>query len=335
MELSTTYMGIPLKHPLVASASPITRKLEGFKKLEDGGASAIVMHSLFEEQVIQESAALDYFVERGSESFGEALSFFPDTARDHSEADRHLELLSKAVASIDVPVIGSLNGSTLAGWPEYARKFEQAGAAGLELNIYHIPADAGETGADVEQLHVDVLCAVKQAVKIPVAMKLSPFFSSMSNMAVMLDKAGADALVMFNRFYQPDFDLESMTVEPSLQLSSSYEIRLPLMWIALLYGRLRCSLAATRGVHSGLDMVKYLLAGADAVMTTSALLHEGPQRLKSILDEGLRWMEKKEYASVEQLKGSMSQKGVADPTAFRRANYIRTIESFASRYAAS
>jgi dihydroorotate dehydrogenase (fumarate) len=327
-DLRTKYMGLELPHPVIASASPLTKELDAFKRLEEAGAAAIVMFSLFEEQLRWEEASLDYLTEVSAESFPEALSYFPPADRYRVGPDRYLELVRRGSEAVGVPVIASLNGVTHEGWIDYARQIQQAGAAGLELNVYYIPSGLAETGRDVEQRYLDILKAVKEAVTIPVALKLGPFFSAMGHMAKQLDDAGADALVLFNRFYQPDFDLEARKVAPDLELSTPREIRLPLLWIAVLHGKLRASLAATTGVHSAVEIVKYLMAGADAVMTTSALLANGvPYLAKLVADLGA-WMDARQYASVAEMRGSMSQERVSDPTAFQRANYIRILESY-------
>jgi len=325
-------MGMELQHPIVASASPLSGNLASIKRLEDAGAAAVVMFSLFEEQLQHESAALEYLMTAGTESFAESLNYFPEMDDYTVGPDSYLELLRQASAAVDIPIIGSLNGITNTGWIEYAQLMQEAGAKGVELNIYYIPADLTTSGREVEERYVEIVKAVKAAVTIPVAVKLSPFFSAIGSMAKALDEAGADALVLFNRFYQPDFDLDRLEVTPDLHLSTPDEIRLPLLWIAVLHGRLRASLGATRGVHTPVEIVKYLMAGADAVMTTSALLKNGVDYLTTLRD-GLRtWMEMHRYVSVAQMKGSMSQRNVADPTAFERANYIKTLESYKSDY---
>lgn len=334
VDLSTTYMGLPLKHPVVASASPLSESADGIKRLEDGGAAAVVMFSLFEEQLQHESEAFEHLTTSGTESFPESLTYFPEVDDYHVGPDRYLDLIRRASEACDIPVIGSLNGITSRGWVDTARQMQDAGAKGIELNVYYIPADLGMTGREVEDRYVDVLAAVKQAVTIPVAMKLSPFFSAMGDMARRLDGAGADALVLFNRFYQPDFDLDKLEVKPNLNLSTATEIRLPLLWIAILYGRIRPSLAATTGVHGVEEAIKYLMAGADAVMSTSALLKHGPGFTTTLVNGIRDWMEVRDYDSIQQMKGSMSQKNVADPTAFERANYIKILESYKSDFAA-
>ena len=332
MDMKTTYLGLKLKHPIVASASPMSRTLDGIRRLEDAGASAIVMFSLFEEQIRYENEALDYLTEAGTETFAESLTYFPSVEEYRVGPDSYLELIRAASSACDVPIIASLNGVTKSGWTSYAREMIEAGAKAIELNIYYIPANIEASARDVEQRYVDVVTAVRGAVSIPIAVKLNPFFSSIGEMARRLVGAGANGLVLFNRFYQPDFDLDEMEVVPDLELSTASEIRLPLLWIAVLKDRLDCSLAATRGVQTGIEAVKYVLAGADAVMTTSALLRNGVGHLKVIRDGFADWMEKHGYQSVAQMKGSMSQRKVADPAAFERANYIKVLESYRSPY---
>lgn len=332
VDLRTTYMGMELAHPVIASASPLSKDVDGIKRLEDGGAAAIVMFSLFEEQIRHEREAVEHLTDLGAESFAESLSYFPALPDFRVGPDRYLTLIRRAREAVRVPIIASLNGVTSEGWVDYAKQIHQAGASAIELNVYSIAADLALTGRDVEERYLAILRAVKAAVPIPVAMKLSPFFSAFGNMAKQLDDAGADALVLFNRFYQPDFDLERLEVVPNLELSAPGEIRLPLLWIAVLHGRVRASLAATTGVHTPAEVLKYLMAGADAVMTTSSLLRKGPQHLGALVAGAREWMEQRGYASVAQMKGSMSQRKVADPAAFERANYLRILESFRNPY---
>lgn len=332
MDLSTTYMGLLLKNPIVPSAAPLSESVDRIRQMEDAGAAAIVMFSIFEEQIQAEDRALDERLRAGTESFAESLSYFPAIGDYRVGPEEYLETIRKAVEATDIPIIGSLNGVTDEGWVTYARKIQEAGARGLELNVYYLPTDPKLTGVQVEQTYLSVLKAVKAAVSIPVALKLSPFFSSLANMAWQFDRAGADALVLFNRFYQPDLDLENMTVLPNLNLSTPEEIRLPLRWIALLHGRIRASLAATTGVHTVREVVKYLLAGADVVMTTSALLKKGIRHITTLVEDLDNWMEENEYETVRQMKGVLSQKSVADPTAFERANYIKIIEKYKGEY---
>ncbi len=332
MDLTTNYMGLTLQHPIIASASPLSGTLDGIKRLEDGGSAAVVMFSLFEEQIRHENDAFSHLMESGTQSFAESLSYFPDVDEYQVGPESYLELLHDASEAIDVPIIASLNCVTGDGWIDYAKQMQQAGADGLELNIYSVEPDLDATSDELEQRYIDILKAVKSTVSIPVALKLSPFFSAMGNMAKRLDEAGADALVLFNRFYQPDIDIQDLEVKPSLGLSSAGEIRLPLLWIAILHGKLNASLAATRGVENPDEVIKYLLAGADAVMTTSSLLRHGPAYTNTLL-EGLKaWMEARRFSSVKQVRGSMSRAKVANPAAFERANYIRVLESYQSAY---
>jgi len=332
MDLRTTYMGLELKNPVVASASPLTEKLDNFRRMEDAGAAAVVMFSLFEEQIKHENAAIEHLITSGSESYAESLSFFPEFEDYETGPDEYLNLLRRASEAVDIPVISSLNGITNEGWVDTARLMQDAGASGIELNAYYIPANLYMNGREVEQRYLEVLRAVKAAVSIPVAMKLSPFFSATGNMARQFDEAGADALVLFNRFYQPDLDLDEMEVVTDLKLSSPTEIRLPLLWIGVLHGRINASLAASTGVDSPLELIKYLLTGADVVMTTSGMLKYGIGFLTTLL-EGLQdWMEAKQYDSVTQLRGSMSQVNCLNPGAFERANYIRILENYKAEY---
>lgn len=330
MDLRTTYMGLHLKNPVVASASPLSDSADRIKRMEDAGAAAVVMFSIFEEQLRQESAVMEHALTSGTDSFAEALSYFPPADDYKVSPERYLKIIEKASASCGIPVIGSLNGVTNEGWVNYAKSIQQAGAKGLELNIYWIPTDPRMDGSEVEQRYLDIVKAVKGAVTIPVALKMSPFFSSIGNFATRLDQQGIDALVLFNRFYQPDFDIEEREVTPQLNLSTPYEIRLPLLWIALLHGKVKCSLGATRGVHSATEIIKYLMAGADATMTTSALLQNGIAYLGTLVSDLGAWMEAHEYDSVTQMKGCMSHQHVEDPAAFERANYIKTLENYSA-----
>lgn len=328
MNLTTRYMGLTLKNPVVASASPLSQSVDTIRRLEDHGASAVVMFSLFEEQIRHDMDSLEHFMSVGRDSFGEALSYFP-VVDDHAvKPTQYLELLRKASAAVDIPIIASLNGTSDRGWTDFATLMQEAGAKGIELNIYYIPTAMDRTGAQIEEQYLDVVARVKSAVRIPVAVKVGPYFSSFAHMAGRLDRAGADALVLFNRFYQPDFDIETREVVPSLMLSRPEEIRLPLLWIALLRGRVKASLAATTGVHGAIEALKYLMAGADVVMSTSALLQQGPAFLSRLIAELSEWMEKKGYESVTQLRGSMSQQSIPDSMAFVRGNYIKILESY-------
>ncbi len=328
MDLTTTYMGLKLKNPLVPSASPLSKDIGGIKALEDAGASAIVMYSLFEEQIIHDQRALDHFLARTSETHAEALSYFPDQGEYNLGPDDYLEHIHIAKSATDIPIIGSLNGVSAGGWIDYAKKIEQAGADGLELNVYYIPTDPRHSAADIENIYIEDLKLIKSSVSIPVAMKLSPFFSSMANMAQRLDEAGADALVMFNRFYQPDLDLEALEVVPEVYLSQPNEGRVPLRWIAILYGRIKASMAATTGIHGAQDALKMLMAGADVAMMCSALLRHGIPQLTTVLNDMTRWLEDHEYESITQLRGSMSQRNVAEPAAFERANYMKALNNW-------
>ena len=296
--------------------------------MEDAGAAAIVMFSLFEEQITHESEELNHFLVRSADSYAEALSYFPDLENLNLGPDLYLEHIAKAKESVDIPIIGSLNGVSPGGWTDYAAKIEQAGADAIEINLYYVSAGPDVTAGEVEANYVEVLTAVKNSVKIPVAMKLHPYFSSMFDLALKLEEAGADALVLFNRFYQPDIDLEALEVKPSLTLSSPFEMRLPLRWIAILRHQMNLSLAATTGIHNGESALKCLMVGADVTMLCSELLRRGPGRLAEIEKEMKQWMEEHEYDSVEMMKGSMSQKSCAEPAAFERANYMKTVQSY-------
>ena len=328
MQLNTTYMGLPLKHPIVASAGPISRSLDGVKKLEDGNAAAIVMFSLFEEQIRRENEMAEQMLSAGAESFGESLSYFPELDDYEVGPDGYLELVRSAVEATNIPIIASLNGFTNEGWIDYARLIEETGAHGLELNVYYIPADVTTSSAEVEARYVEVLKSVKSAIEIPVAIKLNPYFAAIGAMAKKLADNGADALVMFNRFYQPDIDLDTMAVTPSLELSQPNEIRLPLLWIAVISGQVDASIAATSGVRTSEQVIKYLLAGADVVMTTSSLLRNGPRHMADLLRGLAQWMVDKGYEDVATFRGAMSQREVADPAAFERANYIKVLQSY-------
>jgi dihydroorotate dehydrogenase (fumarate) len=331
IDLSTTYLGMKLKNPLVASASPISKKLDGVRRLEDAGVSAVVMYSLFEEQIIHESLALDHYLSRGSESQPEAQTYFPDLDHYNVGPDSYLNLIQKIKGAVDIPVIGSLNGATNGGWIEYAKRIQEAGADALELNIYQIPTDPATSSQELEQMHVDLVTDIRKQLTIPLAVKLSPYFTSLPNLAVQLSNAGANGLVLFNRFYQPDLDVETLEVIPNLVLSTSDELRLPVRWIAILYKRVNTDLALSTGVHTHVDAIKALMAGANIAMTTSELLANGVKRAGEILEDMRRWMEEFEYESVKQMTGSMSQQAVADPAAFERANYMKALTSLDNR----
>ncbi|MBO9308215.1 MAG: dihydroorotate dehydrogenase-like protein [Chloroflexi bacterium] len=328
MNLESLYMGLKLRSPLVASASPLSDNLDNIKRMEDAGAGAVVLYSLFEEQIRREREALYYYLLHGTESYAEALTYFPEPVTYHASPDQYLELIRKARESVSMPIIASLNGATLGGWTRFARNMAQAGAHALELNVYFIPTDPYLSSAEVEQTYLDILAAVKSVVDVPVAMKLSPYFTNMAYMARRLDETGADALVLFNRFYQPDINTETLEVTPNIVLSTSADLRLPLTWIGILYGRVRASLALTSGVHTGEDAVKAILAGASAVCMTSALLRHGIEHIRTV-EDGLRaWMTQHEYESVQQMRGAVSQIHAEDPSAFERVQYMRAISEY-------
>jgi dihydroorotate dehydrogenase (fumarate) len=333
MNLSTEYMGLALKSPLIASASPLNSDIGNLKRLEDAGAGAVVLPSLFEEQLEAEAARHDQLTSTVAESFPEALSYFPETAEFRVGPEQYLDLVQRASESVDLPVIASLNGVTDHGWIDYAKLIEQAGASGLELNIYFIPADTSLSGQEVEQRYVDIVKAVRKTVSIPLAVKLSPYFSSIGHMAVKLQGAGANGLVLFNRFYQPDIDIGTLQVLTDLNLSRPEEIRLPLLWLAVLSGRVKASLAATTGVSTADEVIKYLLAGADAVMSTSALLRHGVGHMKVLLSGLELWLTSREFASLEEVRGLMSQRRISDPQALERANYIRILQGYGAAHA--
>jgi dihydroorotate dehydrogenase (fumarate) len=330
-DLSTTYLGLKLQNPLVVSASPLCEEIGNLRRMEDAGAAAVVLHSLFEEQISVESQELDRSLSAGTESFAESLTYFPDLTTYNLGPEGYLEHIRKAKAAVRIPVIGSLNGVSAGGWIEYAKKIEQAGADALELNIFHVPTDPEMGGEQVERMYLELAENVKASVRIPVAVKLSLYFSSMVNMARRLDQVGVNGLVLFNRFYQPDFDLEKLEVVPNLILSTSYEFLLRLHWVAILYGHVRADLAVTGGVHTALDVLKAMMAGARVAMMTSALLQHGIEHLAKVRAELVAWMEEHEYESIQQMQGSMSQQSVADPAAFLRANYVRVLSSYALR----
>jgi dihydroorotate dehydrogenase (fumarate) len=328
MDLTTTYLGMNLRTPLVASASPLSGEVGSVKRMEDAGISAVVLYSLFEEQIEHERLELQHHTTATAYSFAEALTYFPEPSEWRLGPHEYLEHVRRVKAAVEVPVIASLNGRSLGGWTEYARLLEEAGADAIELNIYAIPASADVSGAEVEQRYLDIVRAVKSHVTIPVAVKLSPFFSNMANMAKRFESVGADGLVLFNRFYQPDIDLESLEVFPNLLLSTPQSLRLPLRWIAILRGQVDLSLAATSGVHWPHDVLKMLLVGADVTMLCSTLLRHGIDSIRSIENGVREWLEQREYESVRQMQGSMSQRHSADPAAFERAQYIKTLHSY-------
>ena len=328
VDLTTTYMGIKLKNPVVPSASPLSADLDNIKRMEDAGAAAITLHSLFEEQIEFEAEALTHFLEQGTESFAEALSYFPAVHEYRREPDDYVDHIRMAKSAVDIPIIASLNGVSPGGWTGYAKRFEEAGADAVELNVYFIPTNDTLMSYDVEDLYVKLLKDVKKKVDIPVAMKLSPYFSAMPHVASMLDAEGADALVLFNRFYQPDVDIEALDVTPNLQLSTPVEMRLPMRWIAILYGRLDCSMALTSGIHTAEDVIKAVMVGADVANVCSVLLKMGIGKIDELLEGMTAWMEEHDYESIEQMKGSMSHKSVPEPAAFERANYMKVLNSY-------
>ncbi|HEX9035419.1 MAG TPA: dihydroorotate dehydrogenase-like protein [Ktedonobacterales bacterium] len=329
-DLASMFLGLPLRNPLVVSASPLSRSLDTVRKLEDAGAAAIVLYSLFEEQITHESLELDHYLQMGTHSYAESLTFFPDLDTYNVGVEPYLEHLRQVKRATSIPIIGSLNGVSTGGWVEYARKIQDAGADALELNIYFVPADPDRSGAELEEMYLTLARDVIADLTIPVTVKLSPFFTSLPHIARQFTTAGARGLTLFNRFYQPDLDIEELVVTPHLVLSTSSELRLPLRWIAMLYGRVRADLALTTGVHNATDAIKAVMAGASAVMMASELLAHGPQRLSEILVDIERWMEEREYDSILQMRGSMSQRSVSDPAAFERANYMKTLNSFAT-----
>ncbi len=331
MDLKTRYLGLQLEHPVVAGASPLSSRVDDILRMEDAGAAAVVMHSLFEEQLKQEAAAMERLTETVEDNFAEALSYFPPIDGYKASSERYLETLRQARERTSIPIIGSLNGVTPEGWVDHASEMEAAGASAIELNIYYLPADLDETGADVERRYSEVVHAVKSAVAIPLAIKVGPFFSAFGHTAKLLAAAGADGIVMFNRFYRPDFDTETLEANRTLELSTPQEIRVGLFWLSLLYGRVGADMAASSGVDSAKEVVKYLLAGADVVMTTSALLRYGVEHL-GVLRKGLEaWMDERGFERVGQVRGRMSLENLDNATAFERANYIRLLEDYETR----
>jgi dihydroorotate dehydrogenase (fumarate) len=328
MDLTTKYLGLALRSPLVPAASPLSTELDNLRQMEDAGAGAVVLESLFEEQLRIDRAELAESLEQGTESFAEALTYFPEPSEFKLGPETYLEHIQAAKRALKIPVIASLNGSTLGGWTDYARQIEGAGADALELNIYAIPTDPETTGAEVEATYVKIVKSVKDQLSIPVTVKLSPFFTNFANVACRLDEAGADGLVLFNRFYQPDIDLANLEVVPNILLSTPMAMRLPLRWIAILYGRIKADLAATSGVHRATDAIKMLMAGAAVTTMASALLRHGIKHLATVETEMRQWMEEHEYESVAQMRGSMSQRSCPDPSSFERAQYMKAISTF-------
>jgi len=329
INLSTNYLGLKLKSPLVASSSPLCKDLANLRRLEDAGAAAVVLESLFEEQIMIESNDLDRNLWQSADVSAEAQGYYPDFNTYNLGPEKYLEHISQAKKALGIPVIASLNGVSKGGWIDYAKQMAQAGADALELNVYFVPTDITQSANDIENMYLDLVAAVTVIVKIPVAVKIGPYFSSTGNMALKLEKAGADGLVMFNRFYQPDFDLEALEVVPHLVLSRSNELKLRLHWVAILFGKIKADMAITGGVHTAEDVLKSMAAGAKVAMLTSALLEQGIGYLKTLESEVREWLETHEYNSIEQMQGSLSQKNVAHPAAFERANYVKVLNSYA------
>lgn len=326
--LKTNYLGLDLKSPLVASASPLSENLGNIVRLEEAGASAVVLFSLFEEQIIREQELTSHYMDYGTHSSPESLTYFPEPDQYHSGTENYLELIRRAKSRVDIPIIASLNGTSIGGWSSFASRMEQAGADAIELNIYYIPSDVDVTGQSVEDRYCEIVRSVKQSVKIPVGVKLSPYFSNMAHMATRLVDAGADGLVLFNRFYQPDIDLDNLTVKPNVLLSTPQDLRLPLRWIAMLYGRVNVDFAATSGIHTGKDVLKMMMVGANVTMIASALLKYGIEHLSVMQNEIVQWMEKYEYESIKQMRGSMSQINAEDPSSYERAQYMRALTGY-------
>jgi dihydroorotate dehydrogenase (fumarate) len=327
-DLTTTYLGLHLKNPLVASASPLSKNIDRARKLEEAGVSAIVMYSLFEEQIIHESLELDHYLTRGTDSFAEAMSYLPDGGTYSVGPEKYLNQVAGLKKALTIPVIGNLNGVSKGGWTKYAKQIQDAGADALELNLYYIPTDLDLTAQELENAQVELVAEVKSAISIPLAVKLSPFITALPNFARRIVEAGANGLVLFNRFYQPDFDLNELKIVPSLDLSTSAELRLPLRWISILHGKINADFALTSGVHTANDVLKSMMAGAKVAMMASNLLRNSEQVIPSMLTELETWMKEREYASIKQMQGSMSQKSVKEPAAFERANYMNVLNSF-------
>lgn len=329
MDITTNYLGLKLRSPLVVSACPLSEDVDNIKRMEDAGAAAVVLYSLFEEQLRRDRLELNQHLEHGTESFAEALTYFPEPDEFHLGPEDYLKHIAAAKKATRIPIIASLNGSSVGGWTEYARQIQQAGADALELNIYYIPTDLDLSGEAIEDTYINILRAVKSEVSIPVAVKLSPFFSNFANMARRFDEAGANGLVLFNRFYQPDVELESLEVKPNILLSTPMAMRLPLRWIALLHGKIKASLAATSGIHRASDALKMLMVGADVTMLCSTIIRHGTPQIGMIERDLIDWLEEHEYESVAQLKGSLSQLNCPEPAAFERAQYMKALTSFA------
>ncbi len=328
MNLNTSYLGLQLKSPLVVSASPLSEEISNIKRMEDSGASAVVLYSLFEEQIRHEEKELHHHLTQGTESFAEAVTYFPEPSEFHVGPKDYLTHIRNAKEAVDIPIIASINGSDVGDWINHAKLMEEAGADAIELNIYSIPTDLETSSSDVERNYINILKCLKSSVNVPVAIKLSPYFSNLANFATQIVEAGANGLVLFNRFYQPDIDLEELEVVPNVVLSTSHARRLPLRWIAILYNRIKADLAATSGIHQASDVLKMLMAGANVTMLCSALLRNGIDHIKYIEQEMKEWMESHEYESVKQMQGSMSQKNIADPSAFERAQYMKALRGY-------
>ncbi|NLJ50410.1 MAG: dihydroorotate dehydrogenase-like protein [Candidatus Atribacteria bacterium] len=328
MDLSTSYLGFNLKNPLVVSASPLSEKIDNLKLMQEKGAGAVVLHSLFEEQLTLESLELDNRLTQGTESYAESITYFPDLNHYNLGPENYLEYIQKAKKALEIPLIASLNGTTEGAWVKYAKQIEDTGADALELNIYYLPTHFDNTGETVEKNYIDLIKSVRSNTKFPLAVKVGPYFSSMGNMAKKIEDAGADGLVLFNRFYQPDFDIEKLEVIPNLNLSRSESLRLRLRWVAILYNHIKADLAITGGIHSHVDVLKAMMAGAKVAMMASVLFEKGIPYLESILKDLVAWMEEHEYLSIQQMQGSMSQKSVKEPERFERANYVRVLSSY-------
>jgi dihydroorotate dehydrogenase (fumarate) len=328
MDITTTYLGLKLKSPIVCSAGPLSEKISNIREMEDAGAGAVVLYSIFEEQIEHEQLELDYHTSVHAESFAEATSYLPTPFEFKLGPDEYLNHIRKAKEAVNIPVIASLNGKSIGGWTDYAKKMEQAGADALELNIYLLPTDINKPSSEIEKTYIEIVKAVKSTVKIPIAVKMHPFFSSTSYMAAQLSKVGADGLVMFNRFYQPDIDLEKLEVVPNVILSTPMAMRLPLRWIAMMYGRINADLAATSGIYNAEDVLKMVMAGAKVTQMLSALLKFGIGHIADVTTNLKTWMEEKEYESLDQMRGSMSYMNVDDPAKFERANYMKVLNSY-------
>jgi dihydroorotate dehydrogenase (fumarate) len=331
IDLSTHYLGMKLRNPLVVSASPLCKDITNLRHMEDCGASAIVLHSLFEEQINIECNELDRFLWDNSDLGAESTTIFPDLGQYNIGPDGYLEHIRIAKQTVSIPIIASLNGVSRGGWVSYAREMQQAGADAIELNVYFIPAESGSSSDDIEKLYLDLVAEIRKTVTIPVAVKVGPYFSAFANMAQRLEAAGANAIVLFNRFYQPDFDLDSLEVKPIVTLSNSSELLLRLHWTAMLHGHIKADIAITGGVHTAEDVVKSMMAGAKVTMLASALLQNGVGYLRPLRNQLEAWLERREYESIEQMQGSMSQENVPNPKAFQRSNYMRVLSSYAAR----